>query len=284
MAVLDNLDFKASMIDYLEFKDETELANLVKNCDFIITDTGQFSYKIWNQTDVNINVRVPIAMMKPLTSRWKQLVAYITEVYPEDDEHALGHVRHSMKISKANKVGNEEQPGVSIAGGQVYDNLMAKVHKSTMDEIEKDYILEACNCGQRGLRLAAATMLGCAAEHLLLQLSRAYLSYLQKSGASAKEITNFEQNVVNAKKANARLDGFKRTVQKDEKLFESLGLENSNLHFTFFDFLRQIRNESGHPTGIKISSEDLSSTFTGYQLLIERVHPIITRLPTHTTE
>ncbi|WP_416729216.1 hypothetical protein [Fictibacillus sp. JL2B1089] len=151
-----------------------------------------------------------------------------------------------------------------------------------MDSIEKDYILEGCYCASNGNRLAAATMIGCAAERLLYQLCNSYLSYLKNGNGSQKEISNFEEKVLNAKKAHARLDGFLKTVQNDERLFEKIGLENSNLHFSFLDIMRQVRNESGHPTGIKVSNEDLNTIFANYQLLIDRVHPVITHLPTFT--
>lgn len=107
-------------------------------------------------------------------------------------------------------------------------------------------------------------MLGCAAEHLLLLLSRAYLQYLKNGNGTEREITNFEDRVVNAKKAHTRLDMFVKTVQNQEKTFEQLGLENANLHFTFFDFLRQIRNESGHPTGVIPMEEELNTIFANY--------------------
>jgi len=162
---------------------------------------------------------------------------------------------------------------------QVYTNFLHKITGCTVDIVEKSHIIEACQCANNGLRLSAITMLGCTAECLLLQLCHAYLSYLKNGNGTEREIENFKTKVIDAKKASARLDMFQKTVQNKESLFESLGLENANKHFGFFDLLRQVRNDSGHPTGKIVSDRDMNTYFTNYQLLFDCLHQIIEKLP-----
>lgn len=280
LVVLSNDTFKRNIIDYLEYQDLNDISQLLESCDFILTNTGQFTHRIWNQSTLELDIRIPLPIMKKVEEHWEIIVSKCKEFYPEDEDHALLTVIKGMKMSEALKEeSNGEKTSVSIPGGQIYLNLISKVHKEHIDSIEKDYILEACYCAQRGYRLAAATMIGCAAERLLVQLCEAFLTYLKNGNGSEKEAQKFEDEVVNAKKAHTRLDGFLGKTRNSEELFKSIGLENSNLHFSFLDIVRQVRNESGHPTGIKVSSEDLSSIFVNYQLLIERVHPVIIELP-----
>ncbi|MEK3886545.1 hypothetical protein [Bacillus sp. FSL K6-3431] len=282
MTVLSNDVFKKNFIEYLEYKDLNEVASIMKSCDFILTDTGQFTYSIWNQTSLELDIRIPLPLMKKVEEFWDEVVKLSKEFYPDDKDHDLLNVIKGVKIMDftGDETEEEDLSDVSMPGGRVYQNLVAKVHKQHIDSIEKNYILEACYCGQRGYRLAAATMIGCAAERLLIQLCDAYLSYLENGNGSEREITKFKVEVVEAKKAHARLDGFLGKTKNSEDVFKQIGLENSNLHFSFLDIMRQVRNESGHPTGIKISEEDLSTIFGNYQLLIDRVHPVITKLPT----
>lgn len=280
MTLYRNEVFKKMVVEYLEYKDENELALIIKSCDLIFSATGQFTYRIWNQTSVELDIRVPLPLMKKIDEKWEVLTKICYEVYPDDEDHALMKIYKRIKIPEV--IDEEQEDGtiiISTPNDQVFNNLIAKVHKDHIDSIEKDYIIEACYCAINGYRLAAATMIGCAAERLLSQLCDAYLAYLKNGNGTAAEIKKFDDEVVNSKKAHARLDGFLRKTRNSEEVFKSIGLENSNLHFSFLDIVRQVRNESGHPTGVKVSSEDLSSIFVNYQLLIERVHPVITELP-----
>jgi hypothetical protein len=74
-----------------------------------------------------------------------------------------------------------------------------------MNAIEKMYLSEACECAKGDYRLAAATMLGCAAEILLIKLSEAFFSYMQNVGSSTIELQNFEKKVIKSSKSSNRL-------------------------------------------------------------------------------
>lgn len=265
---------------YLDSKGEKEMLQWVNNSSLTIEYTSQFTYSKWNQYSAYIDLKVPVIYKEKVEQHKKELFKYLDDIFVDTDEYALMGVNVGILIEE-NQIEIEENGEVTTSSNYVYDNLITKIHKKNIDPVESSYIYEACMCGKYGYKLAAATMLGCAAEQLLLQLCKAYLAFLCNGNGTEKEQLNFEKEVLNAKKAHARLDGFKKVVANKEKLFEELGLENSNLHFTFLDLIRQVRNESGHPTGVEISSEDLKTVFGNYQLLIERVHPLILSLPNY---
>ena len=231
----------------------------------------------------NITIKVPVPIKKMIEEHKKLLSQYCYQIFDETEEYAFEELYFGFLVgavpARDESIGNVK----TYTQNQIYKNLLGKLATAQIDRIESTYLHEACNCAINGLQLSAMTMLGCAAECLLLQLSQAYLAYLKNGNGSSTEIRNFERDVINAKKSHARLDAFQRTVQNKERLFESLGLENANLHFSFLNLLRQDRNDSGHPTGTVVSSEDLNSYFANYQFLIERVHPIITKLPIYIT-
>ena len=155
----------------------------------------------------------------------------------------------------------------------IYDNINNKVESNNYDTIEVTYIKEACECAKRRNILAATTMLGCAAERLLHLLCLSYKKYLENN-VSEKETNKFINEVVNAQKTHKKLNGFEIKVRDKKELFEKLGFENHSINFSFFDVIRQVRNEAGHPTGKILSDEELKSYFVSYDLLYNRVHKL----------
>ncbi|WP_416729217.1 hypothetical protein [Fictibacillus sp. JL2B1089] len=104
MAVLENDVFKQTFIEYLEYKEQFQIAELMKTCDFTVTDTGNFTYVIWNQTGIEIDIRVPLSIMKQVDEKWDSIDKMCYEVYPRDEDHALrkvikelGH-QHPVKV------------------------------------------------------------------------------------------------------------------------------------------------------------------------------------------
>ncbi|KGP78298.1 MULTISPECIES: hypothetical protein [Paenibacillus] len=272
--------FLSTLKEYLESEGEEDILKHLEPSKLSINYSDRFSGRLWNQRSAYVDLKVAVRSKKALEADdlYHRLNRYCSELYENTDEYGYAGLKIGVLVGLTSTSNNENRDIQYYSKNQVYENLRTKVHNSTLDPIEEMYILEACACAISGQRLAAVTMLGCAAEQLLLLLSRSYLQYLRKHGSEA-ESKKFDENVVQAKKAHARLDGFKRTVSNQERLFESLGLENSNLHFQYLDFLRQIRNESGHPTGIRLSEETMNSLFVNYQLLIDRVHPLILSIP-----
>ncbi|WP_375089168.1 hypothetical protein ACDZ29_25605 [Peribacillus sp. RS7] len=171
----------------------------------------------------------------------------------------------------------KQKKTISIKGD--YDSLKELAKKTeTVHAIEQMYIIEACDCASINKFLAATTMLGCAAEHFIFNFSKAYLSYIKNHGTPT-EIINAEK-MVNANKASVRLNYFINIAESKKSLFEQLGIENPKLHLDgFFDIIRQLRNDSGHPTGNVVEKEMVDILFTRYAFILVKVHPLLKKLP-----
>lgn len=271
--------FLETLIEALEADNRQDISSLLRPAKVIFDYTDDFTRVKWNQCKVYIDIKVPVGVKKKIEQFTEELNVYCRQIFESNDQYAFWSVKIGILLGM-NSIENRETGTIeTYTKNQIYQNLLNKIQQTEIEPTEKRYIIEACNCAMNGQRLAAATMIGCATECLLLQLCNSYLTYLKNGGGTENEINKFERDAVNAKKASARLECFRKTVQNKEALFQSIGLENANLHFSFLDIIRQVRNESGHPTGIIVSNDDLNTILGNYQLLIDRVHPIILRLP-----
>lgn len=270
-------EYLFSLKQYLQHDNQLELLQLLASSEITFDKTSSFTTKSW-QCKEYVDIRVPIPLKKEVQKYESYLRDVCAEIYIETPEYDFYGI--NIKIlpyrSKNSELDSFEKK--IIHPNIIYDNFYNKVAPLEFDDIEKTYILEACLCAKNGNMLAAATMLGCAAERLLFLLSEGYLAFLKNGEGSATEIVNFEKNVVNVDKAHKRLDGLYRYTQNKEKIFEGFGFEKSNLHFAFLDFIRQIRNDSGHPTGNYVLDLDLNTIFSQYQLLYEKLHNLIEHL------
>lgn len=267
--------FIQTLKEALEGDNHLEILKLLQPSTLNIDRTGTFNRRKWNQCIVYITIKVPTRIKEKVQKYKAILYKYCAEIFDETDEYALEDILFGI-MQTSGMVINKDTNEIA-SSNQTYVNFLAKLQQVQIDEIEKEYLHEACNCAINGLRLAAITMIGCAAERLLIQLCNSYLSYLKENG-TLNEIANFERDAINAKKASSRLDCFQKTVSNKETLFRSFGLENSNLHFGFLDLLRQSRNDSGHPTGKRISEVDQNTYFCNYQLLLDKIHPVLGKL------
>jgi len=121
-------------------------------------------------------------------------------------------------------------------------------------------------------------MLGASAELLLLDLCYSYKAFLDKQGDSTATDT-FERKVVSARCAHDRLIEFLKRANSNASLFKQLGFEDVNLNFSFFDIIRQTRNDGGHPTGNTISIEQFKMLLTNYQHFLPMILDAIAKLP-----
>jgi hypothetical protein len=280
---LNEESFLHSLKEYLQHDDQSDLLQLLASAEIKFDKTSEFTTKSW-QCKEYIDIRVPIPLKKEVEKYKKYLTKVCAELYIETSEYDYYGINIKPLLVKQINSDSEFTSKKLIDPNIIYDNFYNKVAASKFDDIEKTYIIEACQCAKNGNMLAAGTMLGCAAERLLYLLSKAYLKYLENGGGSTKEAENFERQVVNADKAHKRLDGLYRYTQNKEKVFEGMGFEKSTLHFSFLDIIRQVRNDSGHPTGNVVLKTDLNTIFTQYQLLFEKLHQLIFKLEEYELE
>ena len=87
------------------------------------------------------------------------------------------------------------------------------------------------------------------------QLRRAVLEFAEA----------FERKVIKARCAHDRLIEFLKRAKANATYFNQLGFEDIDLNFSFFDIIRQTRNDSGHPTGNTITLEQFKMLLSNYQ-------------------
>jgi len=270
-------DFHYTLIQYLDIKGKQELSNIIKHSRIVYDKHWTFSGVVSNQRKMTINIKAPLEFKNILEKEIDILKTLSYEIYEDDDEYRATDVVITVLAAKVTTVEIEEIERV-IVEGTVYQSFITEVSTLALDAIEKLYLYEACECAIRNNRLAASTMLGCAAEYLLSQLCSSYHEYLKKN-SSQKEQETFERKVINAKSAYSRLDEFEKRVNSNATLFEKFGFENPKLNFNFLDVIRKVRNESGHPSGNVVSSEELQMTIGNYQHFLKRAHTLIEELP-----
>ncbi|MGO5092632.1 hypothetical protein [Clostridium sp. LCP25S3_F10] len=273
-------DLHYTLIKYFDMEGELELANIIK-CSKVVYDKGwEFTGIVQNQKRMTINIKTPYEFKKILENQISKIKEVCFEIYEDDDEYRADDVRITTLASKVTSIEIDEIER-EIVEESIYNNFIMEVSKSNIDIIEKKYLFEACECAIRNNRLAASTMLGCAAEYLLIKLCEAYYSYLHNNGTRG-EYEGFERKVLKAKCAYYRLDEFEKRVESNSDLFVEFGFENPKLNFNFLDIIRKVRNQSGHPTGNEISEGDLKMIFGNYQHFIKLAHDLIDKLPSYT--
>jgi len=266
-----------TLIKYLDIEGETELSNLIKHSKIVYDKRWEFSGIVSNQRKMYINIKTPIEFKKALEINLKKIEKICFEIYEDDDEYAAVGVYVSTLAYNITSVEIDEIEK-EIVKDSIYQNFIVEISSMNIDRIEKKYLFEACECAMRNNRLAASTMLGCAAEYLLINLCAAYFKYLENNGTQ-NEIENFERKVIKAKSAYDRLDEFEKRIESNISLFQELGFENPKLNFNFLDIIRQVRNQSGHPTGVEVSEGDLKMFFGNYQHFLKLAHKSIEILP-----
>lgn len=270
-------DFHYTLIKYLDLKGKQELSNIIKRSKIVYDKQWAFSYVVSDQRKMNINIKTPIEFKALLEKEIDLLRTLSFEIYEDDDEYRATDVVITVLAAKVSIIEIEEIEK-EIVEGSVYQSFITEISSLSLDYIEKSYLYEACECAIRNNRLAASTMLGCAAEYLLSELCYSYHEYL-KNNAGRPDQEAFERKVIRAKSAYIRLDEFEKRVNSNATLFENLGFENPKLNFNFLDIIRKVRNESGHPSGNVISSEELQMTIGNYQHFLKRAHKLIEELP-----
>lgn len=268
-----------TLIKYLDIEGEAELSNLIKHSKIIYDRRWEFSGIVSNQRKMFINIKTPIEFKKVLENNLNKIEKICFEIYEDDDEYAAVGVYVSTLAYSITSVEIDEIEK-EIVKDSIYQNFIVEISNMNIDKIEKKYLFEACECAMRNNRLAASTMLGCAAEYLLINLCTAYYEYLKNNGTQ-NEIDNFERKVIKAKSAYDRLDEFEKRIESNISLFQELGFENPKLNFNFLDIIRQVRNQSGHPTGIEVSEGDLKMFFGNYQHFLKLAHELIEILPNY---
>jgi hypothetical protein len=153
------------------------------------------------------------------------------------------------------------------------DGYLSRLKKEipAVDEVVLRYLEEGLTCYRQYLLLAAAVMIGCAAEKVMLLLVDAFGRAISDTKAKEK----YEKEIASWLISRKYEALWKRLESLAGQLPSGLG---DNLHVILdrvFDLIRTTRNDAGHPTGKQIEREAVYANlllFPGYS---KRVYGLI---------
>ena len=274
--------FKSTVLEYLSYEDHSELQQMLSQSKFIIRETSSYTNVVWDQRSAVIEIKVPVAYRKIIEEKYKDVLGRACrEVYEETPDYGYSHIELGVLLLSTVETKNHVDQTVRLLQNHAnYQNLMDKVVRMDIDESHKIYIYEACNSAISGNNIAAITALGCATELLLIKLCLSYEAYLIDQEKDSKA-NAFNTKVTKARNASTRVEEFYKRIQSDEdmKIFNEYGFENMSIQFNLIDIIRQSRNDAGHPTGRRISNEDLSTLFGNFQFVVDKLYSFINDYP-----
>lgn len=270
---------QATIISLLESENNLELANLVRMSKIVYLPQWEFSGVVSNQKKLLVEVKVPVNMKSYATSNESILSRCACDIYEDDDEYACYGVKIGTRAIIAEEIEFDHKK-LLLEKDSVYTNFIKYLSENTtVDNLQKQYLYEACTSGNAKNLLSASVMLGCAAEILLKNLCESFYKYYLNHKTSAEQ-TAFEQKVIKAKVAYNRLDEFTKRAEANPEVFKQFGFENLRLNFNFLDIIRQTRNDAGHPTGKRLEESEFKTMLGNYQLLLGKCLVAVKQLPT----
>lgn len=280
MYTVSEKDMLASIIVYLEDENRTDLSSILQISKFVYSPQWEFSGIISNQRKLFASLRVPISCRKTIEGNLKKLSSIANQIYIDDDEYYFCGINNVGMLPIQTEEITFERKHIVLEKDSIFSNFIKFIiDNSQLDEIQKQYLFEACECGDKNNLLSATVMLGASAELLLLDLCNSYKKYLEHQDESTAADA-FQRKVVNARCAHDRLCEFLKRALSNKDLFKDFGFEDISLNFNFFDIIRQIRNDSGHPTGNNITMEQFKMMLANYQSFLPKVMKMIEVLPT----
>ena len=270
----------SSIIAYLENDNKNHLSAILKISKFTYNPQWEFSNVIPNQKKLYGTLRVPLKFKKIIQDELNYISSISCELYEDDDDYYFLGINNVNMLAIQIEELEYNNKYVMIEKDSVFSEFIKFIIISKeVDPLQKKYLFEACECGNRNNLLSASVMLGASAEMLLIDFCMAYKNYLAKN-ADNVVVSAFENKVINARCAHIRLTEFLKRANSNAQLFNTLGFSDLNLNFSFFDIVRQTRNDSGHPTGNTITMEEFKILIGNYIHFIPKINLAITQLNT----
>lgn len=268
----------ASIIACLEEENKTELSSVLQMSKFVYCPQYEFSGIISYQKKLYGSLRVPIRCKKIIEDNLREISSISCKIYMDDESYYFLGINEVGILPIQIENLEFEQKHVVLQKDTIFSNFIKFIiDNPRIDELQKRYLFEACECGDKNNLLSATVMLGAAAEMLLFDFCKAYKYYLDKKGDTTVA-SAFDRKVINARCAHDRLIEFLKRAKANARLFQRLGFEDIELNLNFFDIIRQTRNDSGHPTGNTITSEQFKIILTSYQHYLPKIINAIDKL------
>lgn len=141
-----------------------------------------------------------------------------------------------------------------------------------VDQVIICYLEEALSCYRKNLLLAAAVMIGCAAEKAMLLLIDAYGDSIR----DPKHKQDYEKQTKSFMIAHKWKALWKRLEPLSPSLPIHLRDDLGTILERVFDLIRTTRNDAGHPTGKKIEKEAIHANLLLFPSYCKRVYGLIT--------
>ena len=153
------------------------------------------------------------------------------------------------------------------------DGYLARIKSDIpgLDETILRYLQEALGCYRSGFLLAAAVMVGCAAEKALLLLVDAFGSALADPAKKAKYEKDTQSRIISRKYEAL----WKRLEPLAPSLPAALGDDLHVILDRIFDLIRTTRNEAGHPTGKPLERETVHANLLLFPSYCRRVYGLM---------
>lgn len=269
------------MIVYLEDENRTDLSAILQVSRFIFDPQWEFSGIVSNQRKLYASLRVPIRCRKIITDNLDYLSKIACQIYIDDNTYYFLGINNVGMLPIQTEELEFGHKHIVLEKDSIFTNFIKFIiDNPNLSDLQKQYLFEACECGDKNNLLSATVMLGASAEILLLELCKAYKIYLDNQGDTTAADA-FDKRVVNARCAHDRLTEFLKRANSNAVLFQRLGFEDINLNFSFLDIIRQTRNDSGHPTGNTITLEQFKMILSNYQYFLPKIMNAIKTLPTY---
>ncbi len=124
--------------------------------------------------------------------------------------------------------------------------------KTSFSPVVESYIREALNTFNNDCYKAAAVMVGCASESLVLELSEVIIQ--RKQNLQTPLLNNHK---INQQKISAKIEGISDILKPHSKNMGFSLEESFNSHWpSFVHYIRITRNEVGHPKNIQPVTDD----------------------------
>ena len=144
--------------------------------------------------------------------------------------------------------------------------------KFQLDDILKPYLSECIQTFQRGNFLSSAVMLGVAAEHIFNEIYDSFIESLQ----SEKIKSEFEK-IRDSAKTKRRIDLVEQTLTVTAKNdFPKDMVDNfSSQTSPILNLIRRLRNDVGHPNGVKIERMEMYTNMMLFRVYCEASNNLI---------
>lgn len=280
MYTVNERDMLASIIAYLDDEKRTDLSAILQISKFVFAPQWEYSKIVPDQRQLYASLRVPISFRHIIEASLKYLSMIACKIYIDDDEYYFLGINSVGVLPVLTEELEFEHKHIILEKDSTYANFIKFIIAYTdLPELQKKYLFEACECGDKNNLLSASVMLGASAEILLLDLCQAYKFYLDNQG-DVTVADAFFNRVLRARCAHERLIEFLKRANANAQLFRENGFEDIMLNFSFFDIIRQTRNDSGHPTGNETTQEQFKMLLANYQHFLPRIVDFIKVLPT----